>query len=163
VISQLTGDRLEIESTIDPIFHVRGATKVYRRQCWLDLEGLIAAPGWDTLDEVKANMKGWSTQTFRDLPVVHHRPAGAAYGKWNDWVKGGLANYVVGYDPVFMAVKCLRRMFHPPYGLGGCALFYGFCKGYITQVPQIDDRSVIEYLRRQQWNRLLLRPSLWDR
>ena len=28
--------------------------------------GLIRAPGWDTVDEVKANMHGWETWTFKD-------------------------------------------------------------------------------------------------
>src|SRR5665213_2130111 len=38
-----------------PSFHVRGATKIYRRACWEALGGLWPAPGWDTFDEVKAN------------------------------------------------------------------------------------------------------------
>src|SRR5688572_18429736 len=66
--------QLEEESKLDPMFHVRGATKIYRRACWDKLGQLIAAPGWDTLDELKANMLGWTTRTFRDNQLVHHRP-----------------------------------------------------------------------------------------
>ena len=32
-----------------PPFHVRGATKIYRRDCWSAIGDLIRAPGWDTL------------------------------------------------------------------------------------------------------------------
>ena len=32
----------------NPRFHVRGATKIYRRACWDGLGGLLQAPGWDT-------------------------------------------------------------------------------------------------------------------
>src|SRR4029077_9964358 len=54
------GDQLRPESK-DPAFHVRGATKIYRRECWRQLGGLYPVTGWDTLDEVKANMLGWRT------------------------------------------------------------------------------------------------------
>ena len=43
-----------------PSFHVRGATKIYRKACWNSIGGLLPAPGWDTLDEVKANSLGWT-------------------------------------------------------------------------------------------------------
>lgn len=153
---------LESESKVDPPFHVRGATKIYRRDCWRAIGGLIRAPGWDTMDEVKANMLGWTTCTLPNIRVIHHRPAGGAYGSWNNWVKNGHANYVAGYHPVFMLIKCLRRMIEPPYLLGGCGLLWGFFGGYARRAPQIDDRELIRYFRRQQINRLLGRRSLWD-
>lgn len=153
---------LKPESEVDPRFHVRGATKIYKRECWDAIGGLIRAPGWDTLDEVKANMLGWETGTFANIRLHHHRPAGAAYGSWSNWTKNGLANYKVGYHPLFMIVKSLRRMFSRPYLLMGTGLLVGFFSGYLRRVPQADDPAVIRYFRRQQMNRLLGRPSLWD-
>jgi glycosyltransferase involved in cell wall biosynthesis len=152
---------LEVESQVDPKFHVRGAVKIYRRACWRDIDGLLRAPGWDTLDEVKANMLGWVTETLREMNVIHHRPTGAAYGTWNDRVKAGLANYIAGYHPLFMLLKCFRRMAEKPYLVGGCGLLFGFAKGYAAGIPQVEDRALIKYLRQQQVRRLLLRRSLW--
>ena len=98
------------ESTIDPAFHVRGATKIYKRDCWERIGGLISAPGWDTVDEFKANMLGWATYTFPEIQALHHRPAGQAQGNWKNWVKNGRANYVAGYHPLFMLLKCFSRL-----------------------------------------------------
>lgn len=156
------GGMIEVESKIDPRFHVRGATKIYRRQCWQKLGGLIYAPGWDTVDEVKANMLGWITRTLPDIKVIHHRPTGAAYGTWNDRVKGGMSNYIAGYHPLFMLVKCIRRMAEKPYFIGGCGLLFGFIKGYVARVPQVEDEALINYFQGQQMRRLLLRKSLWS-
>jgi len=160
-ICRAVQDGVEVESRIDPKFHVRGATKIYRSRCWSDIGGLIHAPGWDTLDEVKANMLGWATRTFSDINVVHLRPTGAAYGAWNDMAKGGMANYIAGYHPLFMFLKCMRRMVEKPYFIGGCALLFGFIRGYLKRVPQVDDKELISNFRRQQMNRLLFRKSLW--
>jgi biofilm PGA synthesis N-glycosyltransferase PgaC len=150
-----------VESKVDPAFHVRGATKIYRRECWQEIGGLIRAPGWDTLDEIKANMLGWGTRTFPDIRLIHHRPAGQAYGKWSNWIKNGRANYMVGYHPVFMFLKCVRRMFERPYLIAACGLWVGFVGGYLRRVPQADEKQAIAYFRRQQINRLLGRRSLW--
>lgn len=151
----------EPEAKADPKFHVRGATKIYRSACWDGIGGLISAPGWDTLDEIKANMLGWATRTLPDLQVIHHRPTGAAYGTWNDRVKAGLANYISGYHPLFMLLKCVKRTAERPYLVGGLALLYGFAKGYLKRTGQVEDKALIRYLRQQQMNRLLGRKSLW--
>src|SRR5487761_1961335 len=42
---------LQVESKGDPAFHVRGATKIYRRDCWKEIGGLLRETGWDTYDE----------------------------------------------------------------------------------------------------------------
>jgi poly-beta-1,6-N-acetyl-D-glucosamine synthase len=156
------GPLIEPESRVDPKFHVRGATKIYRKACWQEIGGLIHAPGWDTLDEVKANMLGWSTSTLPDINVIHHRPAGAAYGLWKDRVKGGVGYYTIGYHPVFMLLKCLRRMAEKPYIIGGCGLWFGFLKGHVRRFPRVRDRALIKYFRQQQLNRMLGRKSLWS-
>lgn len=161
-VCQASGNTLVVESAVDPEFHVRGATKIYRRACWDQIGGLIRAPGWDTVDEFKANMLGWRTRTFPELTVIHHRQAGDAYGQWHNWTKNGLANYVAGYHPLFMFVKCVKRAFHKPLFVVAAGLWVGFCLGYLTRVPQVPDRDVVRYVRRQQIRRMLLRPSVYS-
>lgn len=150
------------ESQGDPAFHVRGATKIYRRACWEAIGGLLQAPGWDTLDELKANMLGWSTYTFRDLKLLQLKSTGTADGTWRNWVKNGRANYITGYHPAFMLAKCGRRIIRPPFMVAGAGLFIGFLGGYLRRLKQVDDPELIKYLRTQQLNRLFGRRSLWS-
>ena len=145
-----------------PSFHVRGATKIYRRSCWDAIGGYWPAPGWDTFDEVKANSLGWSTMSFRDLHLVHHRHTGEADGFWPGLVKYGRANYICGYHPLFMLGKCVRRLTQKPRVLGSFALMYGYVTGYLKRIPQVNDPAAIAYLRRQQMNKLVGRKSIWD-
>jgi len=145
-----------------PLFHVRGATKIYRRACWEAIGGLILAPGWDTLDEVKANMMGFETRAFLDLKVVHYRYTGAADGTWKNSVKNGLANYISGYHPIFMLFKCLKRAVARPYIIHAAGLLYGFISGYAKRIPQVADPALIDYIRREQVKKLLMKPSIWN-
>jgi len=150
-----------VESKGDPRFHVRGATKIYRQACWTAIGGLMRSAGWDTVDEVAANMLGWETYTLPQVICIQHKSTGSSDGIWRTWVKNGVANYVTGYHPLFMVLKCVRRSLQPPYGVLGVALAWGFLKGYCRRIPRVADTRVIQYVRQQQMNKLLFRPSLW--
>ena len=160
-ICSMEDGKLQVDSASDPPFHVRGATKIYRRACWEQISPLIIAPGWDTIDEVKANMHGWRTRTFRDQNLIQHKGTGSADGSWRNWYKNGVGSYIAGYHPIFMMAKCLKRAFKKPFFLASTALWVGFCTGYIKRIPQVQDREAIRYLRKQQLRRLLLRPSIY--
>lgn len=161
VCNEIAG-QLALDSKDDPRFHVRGATKIYCHACWDAIGGLIQATGWDTMDELKANMLGWKTYTFSEIHLIHHRETGGADGRWRNWFKNGRANYIVGYHPLFMLGKCVRRAFRRPYGIASLALWCGFMTGYVSRVPQrVADRAVIRYLRSEQWRALLGKKCLW--
>jgi poly-beta-1,6-N-acetyl-D-glucosamine synthase len=144
-----------------PTFHVRGATKIYRKECWDAIGGFWPAPGWDTIDEVKASRLGWTTRSFPDLHLIHHRRTGTAQGIWAGLVKDGRADYVCGYHPLFMLSKCLLHLVRQPYVIGSLALMCGFLSGYLKRIPRVDDPATIEYLRQQQINRLRGGESIW--
>ncbi len=149
------------EGTGDPVFHVRGATKIYRRACWDAIGGLVPMTGWDTIDEMKANMLGWRTHTFRDLFLVQHRFTGAADGSWRNSVKNGRANYITGYHPLFMLLKCVKRVPGTPLFIDAAGLFWGYFGSCFKRLPRVGDHDLITYVRRQQIQRLLLKPSLY--
>ena len=157
--------RHDIDGTMkteeNPRFHVRGATKIYRRACWDAIGGLWRASGWDTIDEVMANMKGWKTYSFPDLGLVHHRLTGTEDGLFRDRVKHGVACYVSGYHPLFVTASCIRRLTQKPLIIGSIAVMYGFLKSYLSRPPRLQDRSYLAYIRGQQLRRLCGMETIW--
>jgi glycosyltransferase involved in cell wall biosynthesis len=151
--------KMTLES--NPKFHVRGATKIYRRACWEAIGGLWKAPGWDTIDEVKANMLGWETGAFEDLHLLHHRLTGSAEGLLRNCVKRGVACYISGYHPLFVTASCLYRLVKKPYIVGSVAIYYGFLKSYVSGTPRFNDAQLIGYVRRQQLRRLCGLQTIW--
>lgn len=151
--------KLKLEA--NPRFHVRGATKIYRRKCWDAIGGLWMAPGWDTIDELKANMTGWTTRAFLELQLTHHRVTGSADGFVRDRVKHGVACYVSGYHPLFLAASCVRRLVRQPYVVGALAVLFGFLKGYVSNVSRVNDPQLIRYVRNQQLRRLCGLETIW--
>jgi len=147
---------------VDQRMHVRGATKIYRRTFWNKLGGLYPVAGWDTIDELKANMLGWTTRSFPDIQILHRRPTGSADGAWKNWFKNGRANYITGYHPLFMLLKCVKRISEEPVMVAALALWCGFLSGYIKRIPRVAEPDLIRYVRRQQVSRLLFKESIWS-
>ena len=144
-----------------PTFHVRGGAKIYRRECWDALGGLWVGPGSDTVDEVKANMLHWSTRSFMDLQIQHHRWTGAAYGRWGGIVKNGKTDYVSGYHPLFVLAKSLARLFRRPRLVGSVGYVCGYIQAHLERIPRVDDPELIRYLQRQQLAKLAGRETIW--
>ena len=59
--------------------HVRGPIKSYRKQCFLDMNGLRPVLGWDNIDVMLAKKNRWETVTIKDLWVKHLRPTAFQY------------------------------------------------------------------------------------
>lgn len=150
--------RLKLDKS--PRFHVRGATKIYRRACWEAIGGLLEVPGWDSLDELKANMLGWQTYSFNDLKLLHHRFTGSADGCWKDSVKNGVSDYISGYHPLYMFFKCLKRMKDRPYIINAVGHAWGFIRGYAKGIQQVKDPALICFLRQQQLRKLTFRKTI---
>ena len=159
--SDLLCHRWQKEIRGSPRIPCQGRHQNLSEDCWDSIGGLLAAPGWDTMDEVKANSLGWSTRSFPHLHLIHQRDTGAVDGLWPTLVKYGRANYICGYHPLFMIAKAGVRLAKKPYLIGSIGLMYGFISGYVRRVPRVNDQAAIAYLRRQQICRLLGRETIW--
>jgi len=144
-----------------PRFHTRGPLKVYRAECFKAIGGLDPEEGWDTIDEVKANMLGWQTRSFPELKVHHLRKTQTASGVLKGYRNVGKVSYYTGYHPIFMLLRAIKNMFARPYFIGGVNMLYAFCQGYYKKLPQVDDKQFINYLRTQQMNKLLGKNTIW--
>ncbi len=144
-----------------PRFHTRGPLKVYRTECFRDIEGLDANEGWDTIDEIKAHMQGWTTRSCPDLKIIHLRKTQTANGALNGQKNIGRISYYTGYHPLYAVLRAARQAFTKPFFLSGIFMLWGYWEGYFKKDPRIADPAFIRYLRKQQINRLLRKDTIW--
>ena len=144
-----------------PSFHVRGATKIYRRETWDVIGGLIRYPGWDILDEVSANYHGYRSKSFTDLHLVQLRYTGGAAGQFRNWTKNGLSCYLVGYHPLFVLARAGLRWRRKPYLVASIGLLWGFWKPWVLRRERPVPDEIVSYVQDQQLRRLTGRPTIW--
>jgi poly-beta-1,6-N-acetyl-D-glucosamine synthase len=155
-----TAAGLVLDSPGDPAFHVRGAAKIYRRDCWTAIGGIQRVTGFDSVDNVKARMLGWDTRRFPRPQVIHLRKTGQATGSWRNGLKNGLGANAIGYHPLFLLLKCAKR-FGSGSPIQAAGLLCGFLRGYFVDIPRIREPELLRYLRKQQLKRMLGQESIW--
>jgi len=150
----------EFKEEKNPEFHTRGPLKVYRSECYRDIGGLDKEEGWDTIDEMKANMLGWETRNFPDLRVNHLRKTQTASGALAGQRNKGFVSYYVGYHPFYAFLRSVFTCFKKPYIIGGAFMFFGYLEALLKK-SRITDTDLVKYLRRQQINKILGKATIW--
>ena len=126
-----------------PAYHAAGASKVIRKACFEQIGGFIPAPGWDTVDEIRAISRGWTTTHFRDLRVKHHKREGSSVGSITTNLMQGEAYYRSGGSKLFFIFKLAHRLTCKPYLLGALAQAWGYLKAMLGRKPLLvsDDEA----------------------
>lgn len=135
--------------------HVHGATKFYRRACWDGISPLPAILGWDTIDEVRARMRGWRTQSFA-LPggdPVHLRPRGTHDGLLRGYRRWGECAWAFGEPPALVALQAARHMRQPPALRGGWHYALGWASAALRRNARAEP-ELRAYVGRRQWGRI---------
>lgn len=135
--------------------HVRGALKLYRRECFEAIGGLEECLGWDGLDQTYARMHGYRTLSFEHIVARHHRPVGTADGALRGRARGGQTHYVLGFSLPWVLVKSVRCAAQRPRVASGVAFLYGYLRAAVRpSVSRAGDREYRRYVRRDELRRL---------
>lgn len=135
--------------------HVHGATKFYRRDCWEQIAPLPPILGWDTIDELRAQMRGWRTQSFSLAggDPVHLRPRGSHDGLLRGYRRWGECAWAFGEPPLLVSAQALRHMRQTPIVRGGLNYAGGWVSAALRRSPRAEP-ELRAYLGRQQWRRV---------
>lgn len=153
--------RLVVERV--PSEHVRGATKIYRRDCFDEVGPIPVVPGWDTIDEVRAWDKGWRTCSYEEPGVIHQKPTTGGSGRvlHGRFVIGRQA-YFLGYQPLYLALRLVKNAAVPPRVFGALALGWGYLSGMLLRLEKFEDASFRRALESYQRERLAS-LTVWKR
>jgi poly-beta-1,6-N-acetyl-D-glucosamine synthase len=141
--------------------HVWGAARAYRWSCLQEVMPLEEREGWDEIDAIKAQIRGWHVGTLADVPFRHHRPEGVRDGSsQRRWEGQGNTAHYMGYRFSYLLARGVWRARHEPAAL---AMILAYVKATVRREPRCPDVAVREHLRREQSVRRLplrLRESL---
>ncbi len=141
---------------IMPPYHASGASKMVRAKCFSDIGGFPLFPGWDTADEVKAQVRGWRTCHFSDIKFFHLRPEGSATGGMSTGILHGRVYYATGGGLFFFIFKFFHRLIvGKPAILSALAMLWGYLKSWATRTERLVTKSEARFFQ-QQLNRRLL-------
>jgi len=131
---------------------VAHAAQLVRRECYETIGGyqVLEYGGEDWHAQVSANLKGWETVAFPDLPIHHHRHTGAGTNIFRSSFRLGKLDYSFGSDPLFEVIKCVLRIPSKPVVLGGLLRFLGFAWLSLRREKRPVSQEFMTFLRSEQ-------------
>jgi glycosyltransferase involved in cell wall biosynthesis len=141
-------------------WHVRGATKFYRRACWEQISPLPTILGWDTIDEARGRIRGWGVEnvTLAAAAPLHLRDTGTYDGVMRGFRRRGIAAWSYGADPLNVLVSSAVRMRDRPFVMGGLSYLGGWLHAASRRDPRAEP-EVLRFVRREQRARIARRLS----
>lgn len=139
------------------IEHVAGMCQIFRRECFEAIGGYpaIKSGGIDLIAVLSARAKGWETRTFLEKSFIHHRSqSGALYsGLRSKWYMGR-KDYLLGNHPLWEFLRCVYRMQHQPYVIGGALALAAYLWYALRGVEKTMPKELIALRRSEQMKRL---------
>jgi glycosyltransferase involved in cell wall biosynthesis len=134
------------------------AAQLVRHECYEAIGGyaVLKYGGEDWYAQTCAQMKGWTAEAIPELKIYHLRHTGAGSSVLRHRFRLGRLDYSVGSDPLFEVFKCLRRIPERPLLIGGLTRLAGFAWSCILREGRPVSDEFIEFLRREQRQKLKL-------
>ena len=133
--------------------HVRGPIKSYRKECFLEMNGLRPVLGWDNIDVMLAQKNGWEVKTIKDLWVKHLRPTAYQY-KSQKAKKLGEYFYNIGLSLPLAVISSAKSSLKN-------RSISEFFTTLTTFLKQKEERKLsseeIKYIRNLRWGKMLRR------
>lgn len=137
--------------------HVSGACQVFRRACFEEIGGYVAAKGGaiDSIAALTARMKGWKTRTFTHKICLHHRALGTAQdGPIKARFNLGKRDYAIGNHPFWEVCRGFYQMFKKPFLVRGIALIAGYAWAAAQRADRPVTPALMAFRRKEQMQRL---------
>ncbi len=135
--------------------HVRGPIKSYRRECFLEMDGLRPVLGWDNIDVMLAKMHGFEVITVKNLWVKHLRPTAYKYKKQKA-EKLGEYFYNIGLNwPLAFISSAKSSVKNKSF-----SEFFTTIKTFLKQNQKRSlSKEEISYIRKLRWNEMFKKIS----
>ncbi|HEX5713927.1 MAG TPA: glycosyltransferase family A protein [Solirubrobacterales bacterium] len=137
-----------------PAYHVRGALKLYSRECFEAIGGIEERLGWDTIDETYARMHGFVTRSLPELSARHHRPVATRGGTLRGRARHGQCAYILRYGAWWVALRSFKVACSRPYLLSGVAFFYGYLRSALRREDRVEDERYRRFVAQELRSRV---------
>jgi len=135
-------------------YHIRGAFKSLRRECFEDIGGFKRIWFWDGVDEMEAMYKGWETKVL-EIPVIHLRPTTAIYNKREHAYKSGYESFRMGNTVLLALIRTGFKFFNKPYFIYGYYYLKGFIKAKLKNEDKYFNDDFNSFTRNFHYRRIL--------
>ncbi|MCA0430158.1 MAG: glycosyltransferase family 2 protein [Bacteroidetes bacterium] len=151
ILNKFSETDFRLEKVSD--FHVRGALKMFRKNCWDQIGGFKEVWNWDGLDVMEAQFKGWETRSI-NVPVIHLRPTTSAYDPVEHAYKSGYEAYKMGSNFTLTIIRSIFKIKKKPYLKCGYFYLKGYINAWNKKETLIVSKELAEFINKKHSQRI---------
>lgn len=136
---------------------VAGAIQLFRRECFEQIGGYLPLRmgGEDSAAEIYARMNGWKVEKYPEIKVYENRLTGHNNRSLiRTKFKQGQVFHSLGYHPLFLLIRSIRRLGDHPWVIGSCSVLAGYFQSHLSNRKILLDPHVVAFVRKEQMERL---------
>lgn len=151
ILNKYSETDIRLEKVSD--FHVRGALKLIRKECWKQINGFKEVWNWDGLDIMEAQYLGWETKSI-NIHVIHLRPTSSAYNSTEHAYKSGYEAYKMGSNISLTVIRAIFKIKNKPYLKCGYYYLKGYLKAWIKKETLIVSKELAKFINKKHTQRI---------
>lgn len=132
-----------------------GPARVFRKECWDSIGGLLPYGHEDVTSAAMARMKGWTVRCFPEIKAYQYDvPSNTAREKIPVCFHMGRMDYIMGGLLSFELARCAIRMLKPPFLVAGASMLLGYLWALARRMPvQLPD-DLVAFMQAEQREKL---------
>lgn len=134
--------------------HLRGPIKLYRKNSFTKIGGLVESMGWDTLDELKMLYYDYEIKIDHKLIGFHLRETGERY-KNTKFIKQGRVMYLLGYDTILLIIGSLKFSFVNKSISPFFYSIYGYYNSLFKKEKKLVNNKLSKFVRSYRYQQIL--------
>lgn len=135
-------------------YHVRGAFKAIRKECFEQIGGFKEIWNWDGIDELEAMYYGWRTATIPKY-VVHFRPTSMAYNPIKHAFRSGYEAYRTRNTFFLTIVRAVNRLRKKPLLFNSISYLLGYTFAFLRGESRYINKDLAKFINRFHYHRIL--------
>jgi glycosyltransferase involved in cell wall biosynthesis len=121
-----------------------GTARVWTKNCFETTSGYISTLSPDTVSNIKAKLRGFTTKRFKNINMYQQRNTASVGGSWKSHIRLGYSSFYIGKPFCHAMLKSFKLTLFPPFYLG-IPYFWGYVNSLVLKKPKITDIEILEF------------------
>lgn len=131
-----------------------GTARLYRYNALKEIGFFVNSVGWDTVDLLKFQLRGYEVRTIHELDFHHRRRMGTRNGYIDGMVRDGRNAYLTGYVPFVFFCRAVFNIRYKPYILRTICMLWGYFSTYLKRPARVVSDEEYDFHKKVQWRKL---------
>ena len=133
--------------------HVRGGIKLYKKEAFDKIRGLVESIGWDTVDEMNLLYSNYKIKVYHKIICKQLRITGKRYSK-SKFINQGRVMYLMGYDILLCLIGSFKFSIKNISLIPFFFSLYGYFSAWSNRDKKIVSNNLSKFVRSYRYKNM---------